>query len=206
MPRVPSSVFLRLEMVQELPAERLPDFLAEHNSQAGEELFDFLGPRVWPMLRQMLPDCALAEEVLSEAFVKLGDNAQLLRQQAGSLAVWFVALARQLALDRLRRATDPPAPTPAGADLLVETFSWLPRPDALLQLEERMGLLKKVVNQLPKSQRKVVEMAFLEGCPEAEIATRLGMPLARASTELRAAMSFLRQRLRTVLGIWTANI
>ena len=158
------------------------------------------------MLRHMLPDRALGEEVLREAFLRLGDHAELRRRDGGSLALWFVALARQLALDRLRRATDLPAPTPAGADLLAESLAWLPRPDAVLQLEERMGLLKKVVNQLPKSQRKVVEMAFLEGCPEAEIATRLGMPLARASTELRAAMSFLRHRLRAVLGIWAANI
>ena len=78
-------------MVQKLPVERLPDSLPDYNSQAWEELFDFLGPRVWPMLRHMLPDCALAEEVLSEAFLRLGDNAQLLRRQGGSLAVWFVA-------------------------------------------------------------------------------------------------------------------
>jgi DNA-directed RNA polymerase specialized sigma24 family protein len=115
-------------------------------------------------------------------------------------------LARQLALNRLRRANDLPASPPAGTGMLATTLTWLPRPDGVLQLEERMGLLKKIVNQLPKSQRQAVEMAFLEGCPAAEIATRLGMPLAKATTELRAAMSFLRHRLRAVLGIWTANI
>jgi RNA polymerase sigma-70 factor (ECF subfamily) len=158
------------------------------------------------MLRHMLPDRALAEEVLHEAFEKLGDNAQRLRRQGGSLAVWFVALARQLALDRLRRANDLPASPPAGAGLLAATLTWLPRPESVLQLEERMALLKKIVNQMPKSQRKAVEMAFLEGCPAAEIAIRLGMPLAKATTELRAAMSFLRHRLRAVLGIWTVNV
>ena len=158
------------------------------------------------MLRHMLPDRALAEEVLREAFEKLGDSAQLLHRQGGSLAVWFVALARQLALDRLRRANGLPAIPPAGADLRAATATWLPRPEVVLQLEERMGLLKKIVNQLPESQRKALEMAFLEGCPAAEIATRLGLPLARASAELRAAMSFLQHRLRAVLGIWAANI
>ena len=158
------------------------------------------------MLRHMLPGGTLAEEVLHEAFEKLGNNAQLLRRQVGCLAVWFVAMARQLALARLRRANDLPASPPAGADLLVATLTWLPPPVRVVELEERMGLLKRIVNQLPKSQRKAVEMAFLEGRPEEEIATLLGLPLARASTELRAAMSFLRHRLRAVLGIWTANI
>ncbi len=193
-------------MAQEFPSERLPAPLRGDGLQAWEDLYDFLGPRVWPMLMQMLPDSALAEEVFREAFVQLAASSSRLRQQDGSLAVWFVTLARQLALGKLRRAADPPSPTAAGDRLLVETFFWLPRQEALLQLEERMGLLKKIVNQLPKSQRKVVELASLGGCPEVEIATTLGMPQARASTELRAAMSFLRHRLRAVLGIWTANI
>jgi len=158
------------------------------------------------MLTQMLPDRALAEEVLHEAFEKLRDNAQPLHRQGGSLAVWFVALARQLALDRLRRANDHPASPPAGAGRLAATLTWLPPPAVVLQLEERLALLKKIVNQLPKSQRQALEMAYLEGCPAAEIATRLGMPLAKGTTELRAAMSFLRHRLRAVLGIWPANI
>jgi RNA polymerase sigma-70 factor (ECF subfamily) len=156
------------------------------------------------MLRQMLPERALAEEVLREAFVRLGADAPRLRRAGGSLTLWFVALARQLALDRLRRGAGFPAS--AGADWRTDTLAWLPRPEAVLQLDERMGLLKKIVNQLPKSQRKAVEMALLEGCPEAEIATRLGLPLAKATTELRAAMSFLRHRLQAVLGVWTANI
>ena len=197
---------LRLKMAQELPQDRLLDPLAGHNPQAWEELFDFLGPRVWPMLKHMLPDGTLAEEVLQEAFEKLGDNAQLQFRQDGSLAVWFVALTRQLALDRLRRANNLPASPHAGADLLATTRTWLPRPDVVLQLEERIGLLKKIANQLPKSQQKSLEMAFLEGCPPAEIAIRLGLPLAKTTTELRAAMSFLRHRLRAVLGIWIANI
>ena len=79
------------------------------------------------------------------------------REYGASYAL--LALARQLALDRLRRAKDIPAFRPAGVDLLAATITWLPRPDVVLQLEERMGLLKRIVNQLPKSQRAALEMA-----------------------------------------------
>ena len=193
-------------MVQGLPVERLLDPLAGHDSQAWEELFDFLGPRVWPMLRRILPDRAVAEEVLQQAFQQLENSAPLLRRQGGSLVVWFVAVTRQLALDRLRGATVLPASRPAGADPLADMLACLPRPEAVRRLEERMGLLKKVVDQLPKPQREVLGKAFFEGCPEAEIALGLGLPLAKVSTELRSALLFLRHRLRAVLGIWPANI
>jgi DNA-directed RNA polymerase specialized sigma24 family protein len=73
-------------------------------------------------------------------------------------------------------------------------------------LEERLGLLRKVVNQLPKSQRRALELAFFEGRSLEGIAAASGVPQARAATELRAALLFLRHRLRAVMGKWTANI
>jgi len=192
-------------MTQELSAETLLGRVMGHDLQAREELFDYLAPRAWPMLRRMLSDRAPAAEVLRESFLRLGDEAQRLRQQGGSLAVWFVAVARGLALERLRRAADPSVP-PGGAYLPAETLIWLPTPEEVLHLEERLGLLQKIVNQLPQSQRRALELAFFEG-PSAEgIATALGVPMARAMAELRAALSFLRHRLRAVLGRWTADI
>jgi RNA polymerase sigma-70 factor (ECF subfamily) len=121
------------------------------------------------------------------------------------LAVWFVAVARGLALERLRRAAGPSA-SAGGAYLPAETLIWLPTPEEVLDVEERLGLLQKIVNQLPQSQRRALELAFFEG-PSAEgIAPALGVPMARAMAELRAALSFLRHRLRAVLGRWTADI
>ena len=192
-------------MTQELSAETLLGRVMGHDPQAREELFDYLAPRAWPMLRRMLSDRAPAAEVLRESFLRLGDEAQRLRQQGGSLAVWFVAVARGLALERLRRAAGPSA-SAGGAYLPAETLIWLPTPEEVLHLEERLGLLQKIVNQLPQSQRRALELAFFEG-PSAEgIAPALGVPMARAMAELRAALSFLRHRLRAVLGRWTADI
>jgi len=192
-------------MVQGITTETLLERVAGHDPQAREGLFDFLAPRVWPMLRRMLPDRTMAEEVLRESFLRLESEAQRLHRQGGSLAVWFVAVTRELALERGRRAAGVSAPA-GGASLPAKALTWLPPPEDVLHLEERMALLKKIVNQLPKSQRQALELAFFEGHSAAEIAGALDVPLARAATELRAALTFLRHRLRVVLGIWTANI
>ena len=83
---------------------------------------------------------------------------------------------------------------------------WLPRQEEIALLEERWELLRKVFSQLPKAQRGALELAVFEGYTETEISEKLGEPLGRVKSELRASMRFLRHRLRAVLGIWAANI
>jgi len=86
------------------------------------------------------------------------------------------------------------------------SLSWLPRPEVVARLEERRELLKKVPNQLPKPQREALELAVLGGFTEEEIAVKLGEPLGRVRSGVRAGMRFLRHRLRAISGTWAANI
>ncbi len=76
----------------------------------------------------------------------------------------------------------------------------------LALLEERQELLRKVVNRLPDAQRGGLELLVFEGYTEMEIANKLGEPLGKAKSGLRAGLTFLRHRLRAVLGTWAANI
>jgi DNA-directed RNA polymerase specialized sigma24 family protein len=90
-------------MTQEFSAEALLDGAMTQDLQAREALFDYLAPRAWPMLRRMLPDVAGAKDVFREAFLRLENEGGKLRENGGSLAVWFVAVGRELALAAGRR-------------------------------------------------------------------------------------------------------
>jgi RNA polymerase sigma-70 factor (ECF subfamily) len=84
--------------------------------------------------------------------------------------------------------------------------TWLPQPEEISLIDDRLALLHKVVNQLPKPQRQALELAVFRGLSEAEIAAEMGEPLGKVRSSLRAAMTFIKHRHRAVCGTWAANI
>jgi RNA polymerase sigma-70 factor (ECF subfamily) len=112
---------------------------------------------------------------------------------------------------RLRpSAARPRATTLRGAVAVAfpETppVAWIPGPEEIALVEERGELLQRIVNELPKAQRRALELAVFSGYTEEDIAQEMGEPLGKARTALRAAIAFLRHRRRAVLGTWAANL
>ena len=193
-------------MLQEPTAEELLALVVKNDEEALGELYDRFAPGLLGMLLRILHDRDAAHEVLQDVFLRLWNEARRYGQHGASVAAWLVVMARTAAIERLRgerklSAVDRGIPAP-----LLKSFSWLPRPEEIALLDERHELLNKVINQLPMAQRKALELAVFEGYTQAEIARQRGEPLGRVKAELRAGMTFLRHRLRAVLGTWAANI
>lgn len=180
--------------------------LANRDRAALGEVYDRLVPALLGMVLRILPDRETAKEIVENVFVRLWQEAGQHPRADPSVPAWLVITARNAAVERRRSARKLPALTRRHPDPLQKSFSWLPRPEEIALLDQRRELLKKVVNQLPKPQRDMLELAVFEGYTEAEIAAKLGEPLGRAQAALRAGMRFLRHRLRAVLGTWAANI
>jgi len=85
-------------------------------------------------------------------------------------------------------------------------IAWLPQPSEVTRIDDRLVLLCKVIDQLPKPQRQALELAVFDGLNENEIAAELGEPLGKVRTSLRAALTFVKHRRRAVCGSWAANI
>jgi DNA-directed RNA polymerase specialized sigma24 family protein len=83
---------------------------------------------------------------------------------------------------------------------------WLPRPEEITLIDDRLVLLHKAINQLPKPQRQALDLAVFGGHSESEIAQEMGEPLGKAQRSLRAAVTFVKHRRRVVCGTWAANI
>ncbi len=85
-------------------------------------------------------------------------------------------------------------------------LAWLPQPKEITLIDDRLLLLHKAFNQLPKPQRHALELAVFRGFREFEIAAEMGEPLGKVRSSLRAAVTFVKHRRRTVCGTWAANI
>jgi len=158
------------------------------DQEAMSALFDRYGTMVYSVALRVLKDAGEAEDVMQEIFVQVWKNPGAFVSGKGSLSGWLVVVARNRAIDMIRRRR----PTEQ-----VELFA-LPSSTNLAREAERNSLLGKirgVMGSLPEEQRKSVELAFFEGLSHSEIAEKTGDPLGTVKTRIRLALTTIRKAL-----------
>lgn len=187
-------------------AEELLARVAQGHEYALAELYDRYAPSLLGMLLRILADRTAAEEVLQDVFIRLANDARRLAKERVSVGAALVLQGRALALDRVHAHRRLAENSPARPELIPKSYAWLPRPEEVTLVDSRRGLFLKVINQLPKAQREMLELALFDGHTETEISLRLGEPLAKVRSGLLAGASFIRHRLAAVMRTWAANI
>jgi RNA polymerase sigma-70 factor (ECF subfamily) len=174
--------------------------LKAREERALAELYDTLGPWVFGLAWRVLGDGAEAEEVVADVFAQVWRRIDRHDARRGALVPWVLSIARNWALDALRRrrrwwrraerwgearavegGEADPAPAPHEAAV----------PGWPLHREVHAALAA-----LPEEQRRVVLLAYFEGLSHSAIARRLGEPLGTVKTRLRIAQRKLSERLQ----------
>lgn len=149
-------------------------------------LYDRYSRIVYSVALRVLRDAAAAEDVLQEIFMQVWRSPESFQSARGSLAGWLAVVARNRAIDTLRRKR----PTEQVEDVV------LAGPVNLADESERSLLVERarsVISKLPMEQRKTLEMAFFDGLTHAEIADMTGDPLGTVKTRIRSAVLALRK-------------
>jgi RNA polymerase sigma-70 factor (ECF subfamily) len=160
----------------------------------------------------------IAAEVVQETFLALWNRAELFDPSRGELRAWLLAIARNRAVDRLRRAKrhDRAAVFSSfgtSGDADASTIDWLtdsgepvaaagrePGPETWLSREETRALIAAAVASLAPFERSVISLAYDRGLSQSEIAVRLGWPIGTVKTRTRRALRHLRERLERLDG------
>ena len=180
--------------------------LKARDERALEELYDLLAPWVLGLALRILQDEDEAEEVVADAFAQVWRRVDKHESERGPLVPWILAIARNRALDALRRrrrwwrkaqrwerALSAQQGADAGPALHEASVPGWP-----LHREVHAALAA-----LPEEQRRVVLLAYFEGLTHSEIAQRLDQPLGTVKTRLRIAHQKLSAALDH-LRDWTA--
>src|SRR5271154_35802 len=135
----------------------------------------------------LLGDRSAAEDVTALAFERLYRSRSRLDHGRGTPRAWLFAIARNAALDELRRRRRPP-PAQLRDDLLGDQGSTEP-----LEQVERRATVRDALAALPLREREVVLLKFHGQLSNSELAKALDVSESNAGTRLHRALTRLRK-------------
>ena len=155
-------------------------------------VYDALVDRVYGVVRRVLRDPAMSEEVTQEVFVEAWRTAARFDADRGTVSAWVVTMARRRAVDRVRSEQSQRDRVDA---LSAQPAATAARPDDEVISSLDVNRVQSAVAELPSDQRAVIEMCFLEGLSHGDIAEQLDIPLGTVKGRARGGLKKLRGRL-----------
>jgi RNA polymerase sigma-70 factor, ECF subfamily len=172
--------------------------MSSGDERALGKFYDRWEGAVRAMVMRVVHEPAEADDVVEEVFWQAWRQAGRFEAARASGGTWLLTIARSRALDRVRSLKRSREDT--GLDAFVESGSdaeiqEMPDPLEAAMLAERAQLVRTTLQTLPTEQRAALEMAYLDGLSQTEIAERTREPLGTIKTRMRLAMIKLRERL-----------
>jgi RNA polymerase sigma-70 factor (ECF subfamily) len=176
--------------------------LKSGDARAMADLYDRFGAAVYAIALRMVREPGTAEDLVQETFIRIWNGIQLFDEEKGALGAWVAAVTRNRVLDHIRsldwrmmqaacdlnRADRHPArDIGAWQTAAPDTASG----DNSLQ----SPTLTKAVTSLADNHRRVLELAYLEGLSQSEIAIRIHRPVGTVKTWARGALKSLRMQI-----------
>lgn len=154
-----------------------------------EELQDRFGGPLFVFAMRLLGDAGTAEEVVQDTLVRAWQHADRFDADRGSLATWLFTIARNLAVDRTRRA--------AARPRAVATLEAVDPPltDAAVDRALEAWQMASALRGLSEEHRTVIVEAYYRGHTVNEIASRLDIPAGTVKSRLFYGLRALRLEL-----------
>jgi RNA polymerase sigma-70 factor (ECF subfamily) len=150
-----------------------------------EALYRSARDDVYAYVATLLRDPAAAEDVTAQAFERAVRRRRSFDARKGTPRSWLFGIARNAALDELRRRRRSAALTVEPADVAA------PEDEADRAL--RRAAVRAALAELPAREREIVALKFHAGLDNAELARVLGVSVSNAGTLLHRAMTKLRE-------------
>lgn len=178
-------------------ADLLPR-IADGDEAAFSRFYDLTSPLMYGLARRIVGDPMAAEDVVSESYFQIWQQASRFSAERGSPLAWALTIARSRAIDALRRCRETSVQDAAGEQEQVgETAS--DTLDLVAEVEQN-STVHLALRALSANQQRMVSLAFFGGFSHSEIAAKTGVPLGTVKSTLREGMIVLRKKLSGPCG------
>ena len=157
--------------------------LADDTTALGA-IYDRHAASVYGLAYRMVRERSAAEDVVQEAFIAVWRSRHGYRPERGSVRTWLLTITRNRAIDAIRRSR-------AGVHVEFRDGHHGEAPERTDE-EVLRGLetvaIRTALAGLPAAQREALELGYLSGLTQGEIAARLGIPLGTVKSRMRLAL------------------
>ncbi len=175
----------RSETESPIPDQNLIRRVVGGDEAALAILYDRYAGIVYSVVSRVLKDVGAAEEVLQDIFHQLWRTASNFDAERGTLAGWLLVMARNRAIDRLRRRRK-------AEDTLQENLiPFALNLESSVAREELMGKVKAALAALPGPQREALELAYFEGLTHTTCGGTSDGPREAQAARARAVLDLL---------------
>lgn len=169
----------------------LIDRLQKRDPEALAAAYDRYGQIVYSLFLRITREQSTAEDLVQELFLRVWNHACQFNPAKGSLGVWILSIARNMAIDHVRSAQTRFATRlrPLEQADRVNAGAKTSAPESVIDHARTIGT---AFASLSFNQRRVVELAYYEGLSQSEIANQLKEPLGTVKSWMRSALMRLR--------------
>jgi RNA polymerase sigma factor (sigma-70 family) len=188
-----------MEIIEGLSEKARNDLaLVEKARNGSEQAFASLMNRyrdsIYFMLLKMVNNASDAEDLTIEAFGKAFRNLDSFTPDF-AFSTWLFKIATNNCIDFIRKKQGSPAPIDQWQDdidnLTVNIQSDLPDPEEALINDQKIAVLRGIVNQLKPRYRTLIELRYYKEYSYEEISSELNLPIGTVKAQLYRAKSLL---------------
>ncbi len=166
--------------------------VARGDRRAFSELYDRTARQVYGLVRRVVRDPTIAEEVSQEVFVEVWRTAPRFDPDRGAVLTWILTMAHRRAVDRVRSEE-----AARSRDDRVGRMETPNTEDVGSTVESRLEAerVRRALGGLSDIQREAIELAYYGGLTYREVAELLDVPLGTVKTRIRDGLIHLRDAL-----------
>lgn len=155
-----------------------------------DTLYEMTSSKVFGTIIRIVRRREVAEDLLQDVYVTVWRRAGRFDPEKGSAITWLCTIARNSALNSLRR-------NGRNQELADEDFpdladSKLVPADDWLCAQEDSAALAACLEELREDHRRSIKLAFFEGLSHSELAERVNVPLGTLKSWIKRGLAGLR--------------
>ncbi len=166
--------------------------VAAQDRAAFRALYSATASKLLGVLLRILGTRSEAEDALQEVFTRVWLRAGRFDPEKGRGMTWLIALARNLAIDRLR-ARGPATTASDEGDALDAVADGAPSAEGRMIAKGEARRIAECFDTLEPDRAQAVRGAYLDGLSYLDLAERHGVPINTMRTWLRRSLLKLRE-------------